>query len=267
MAGQPIGGRPMGIRPVGWNQVNIQEQRQRQRQELERELERELEPIHAKVKLVKKIESPETSESEMRRFLREMRFENQSEIIMRQGPDSKMWTAPRKMSDKLTEFLTNVYLGDLYGNPLYDEERVGSPIQEYLYFLNPEDPLYQITSIQILLYLIYIYMRVNTIKFYDLDTNNIIVLKGDGTDDLSEFKKYFQEEYDGAPTFQTPEFGEVRTIFDIFLRISRINTIRIGRDISFEDLTDFSERSVRLEDSLRYSLDTLRNPLIKPSRE
>ena len=90
---------------------------------------------------------------------------------------------PYLISDKLTQFLSEAYLG-----PLYDNGTVGERIGAYLYFLNPDDPFYRITPESNLTQLLFIYQRANDIQFQDKEG-----VTGKNSD--TQIRNYFGDEY------------------------------------------------------------------------
>lgn len=220
---------------------------------------------YKKIKKLKKLESPDTPDSEIRRYLRDERFKLEEKRTLEGA------SKPGYIKSEMMDFLSNVYLGDLYGNTLYDEDKVGGPIQDYLYFLNPEDPLYGITSITILMRLIYIYIIVNRIKFYiksptrTLGRDAPLELKLiSGTEEPTELIEYFPEAYDDIAE-RYSEAGS-KTFSDTIIRLSLLDRSR-RIQMSSKEMKDFARKSVRLMDALKFSYKMLKEPLIKPSRE
>lgn len=80
--------------------IQIQQEGERQRQQ------GELEAMSVDIKLFKEMESPETPELEMRRFIRDMRFQKETQRIMTRH---RNWFTPIRTNDKVSEFLTNIF--------------------------------------------------------------------------------------------------------------------------------------------------------------
>ena len=108
-----------GLRTPIWlrDSVMIQIRRERQiqqegerqiQQEGERQIQQEweLEAMSVDIKLFKEMESPETPELEMRRFIRDMRFQKETQRIMTRH---RNWFTPIRTNDKVGEFLTNIF--------------------------------------------------------------------------------------------------------------------------------------------------------------
>ena len=163
--------------------------------------------INNELKKLKQLESPQTPKWEMRRYIREQRFSLEFQKIIESTP---YIYSPRMINLKLTDFLSKAYLGNLYGNPYYGEDRVGEQINEYLYFLNDEDLFYRITVYPILLIILLIYVKVNKIKYYTKDKNTQEFLLYDGENEPDELKFYFPESYEKGARNQNVEFDDVK---------------------------------------------------------
>ena len=218
----------------------------------------------SKLEKLKQLESPETPKWEMRRYIREQRFSLESQkLIERTGGIN----SPRMINLKLTDFLSKAYLGNLYGNHYYGENRVGEQINEYLYFLNDEDRFYRITLSHILMNLMYIYIKVNEIKYYTKDKNTREFVLYDGVNEPDELKDYFPEAYEEGARDQNVEFDDVKTTPKILGSITMGNSLNNRRNMDDVDFEDVVKRSIVLLDALKYSRKELnKTPTTKAAR-
>ena len=93
---------------------------------------------------------------------------------------------PIKISEKMSQFIERIYLGPLYITTEAGYVEVGNRVQEYIYFLDPADVLYQITS----------YNELNLILGYYHNVNKILTSgsNGKGINDPVQMENYFSDE-------------------------------------------------------------------------
>src|SRR4030067_1804738 len=266
-----------GIRPEDFTEEEVDRIRRRTEWARQKYLTEythilEIEKLERESNQLKFLESA-TQDIDERRQYRDDRWKLEKEIhyisakngIYNMGENTKYLDVKLyRFSEKLIYFLSNVYLGPLYGNIMYDEDEIGNPLQEYLYFLNPEDPFYCITNHTVISRLISIYLKINRINTINITPARYSSVKDD------QIRTYFMEEYEKASSTERGPNSRIlfvdgyinHIIINIIIDVNKIHRVKFVNKpekvikqyhMSYMELKQILKKIIPLEEALMYS--------------
>lgn len=205
---------------------------------------------------------------EENRRIREVKFSKKVEQL--KGGRNRSWKKlspgdrPIRINDRMFKFINEINIGRLYGNIDYDEDEIGNDIQDYLYFMDKNNPLYRITTVHIITLIIDMYRIINDIEVYRCkfrggEVNGILPPNYPGRNDDSSIREYFPYTFKHFHRLLGISQDKVKFCWNMTYTLITDHSSPV--EYSFIDkkglLEDFLDKTVRLKDALEYSKEKL----------